>query len=68
MDSSAPGFKVVKKYSPQGEWTLNRLESATGFTCGQCNKEKKAKLVATRHGNWNDVSCNGCYGLRLSKK
>ncbi|KAF2637443.1 hypothetical protein P280DRAFT_407250 [Massarina eburnea CBS 473.64] len=66
-NASESPFKVTMQYDPQGEWTLHRLESATSFGCGQCNKQKKAKLVATRHGQWDDLCCNGCYGLLLSK-
>lgn len=60
--------QVEKDYKPQGDWTLHRLVSATSFLCGQCNKEKKAKLVATKHDTWNELCCNACYGQRLSAK
>ena len=60
-------FSVVKDYEPKGEMTLHRLSSATSFTCGRCNKEKKAKLIATYRGRWDDLRCNGCYGQLLSK-
>ena len=39
-------FVVVKVYDPKRELTLHRLSSSTPFTCGRCNKEKTAKLVA----------------------
>ena len=60
-------FDVVKDYEPKGEMTLHRLSSATAFTCGRCNREKKAKLIATYGGRWDDLRCNGCYGQLLSK-
>jgi hypothetical protein len=60
-------FVVVKSYEPQGELKLHRLSSATPFTCGRCNKEKKAKLVATYSNQWDDLRCNGCYGKLLSE-
>ena len=60
-------FDVVKDYEPKGEMTLHRLSSATAFTCGRCNKEKKAKLIATYRDRWDDLRCNGCYGQVLSK-
>lgn len=59
-------FEVEKHYEPRGEWTLHRLASATQFVCGQCKKHKKAKLVATRQGSWDDLCCNTCYGQCLS--
>ena len=55
-------FDVIKDYKPQGELTLHRLSSSTSFTCGHCSKEKKAKLVATYRGRWDDLRYNGCYG------
>jgi hypothetical protein len=60
-------FVVVKIYDSKGELTLHRLSSSTPFTCGRCNKEKTAKLVATYHNQWNNLRCNGCYGELLSK-
>ena len=51
-------FAVEIHYEPRGEWTLHRLLSATEFLCGYCNKEKKAKLVATRQGAWNSFVCS----------
>ncbi len=60
-------FDIVKDYETQGEMTLHRLSSATAFTCGRCNKDKKAKLIATYRGRWDDLRCNGCYGQLLSK-
>ena len=60
-------FVVVKIYDPKGELTLRRLSSSTSFTCGRCNKEKTAKLVATYQNQWNDLRCNACYGELLSE-
>jgi hypothetical protein len=65
-DATASPFEVVKDYDPRGEWTLHRLASATNFTCGRCTRDKKAKLVATRNNQWDDICCNGCYGKLLS--
>lgn len=59
-------FKVEKIYEPRGDWMLHRLVSATLFLCSQCNKEKKAKLVAKKHNAWNQICCNACYGKVLS--
>ncbi|EHK98543.1 hypothetical protein M7I_5629 [Glarea lozoyensis 74030] len=52
-------FTVVKTYDPKGDLTLHRLSTATAFTCGRCNKEKKAKLVATNWKRWNDLLTTG---------
>jgi hypothetical protein len=60
-------FVVVKFYDPKGDLALHRLSSSTPFTCGRCNKEKTAKLVATYHNQWNDLRCNACYGKLLSE-
>lgn len=60
-------FKVVKGYPARGELTLYCLSSSTTFLCGRCNKEKKAKLIATYQGQWDDLCCNNCYGQLLSK-
>lgn len=60
-------FAVVKVYDPKQGLTLHRLSYSTPFTCGRCNKEKKPKLVATYHNQWNDLRCNGCYGKLLSE-
>ena len=59
---------VTKQYKPHGEWTLHRREAATEFFCGKCRKQKKAKLMATRNGNWDDLCCNGCYGEILAQE
>ena len=56
----------LKDYKSQGELTLHRLSSPIVFTCGRCNKEKKAKFIATYRGQWDDLRCNGCYGQLLS--
>lgn len=66
MSTTQPIGEVVKEYPSKGEWTLNRLQAATPFICGQCQKEKKAKLVAIRNGLWDELSCNGCYGEKLA--
>ncbi|KAF1973485.1 hypothetical protein BU23DRAFT_464727, partial [Bimuria novae-zelandiae CBS 107.79] len=47
--------------------TLHRLASPYDFLCLQCNRRKKAKLVAIRHNQWDNLCCNACYGLMLSK-
>jgi hypothetical protein len=59
---------VTKQYKPHGEWTLHRLETATDFSCSQCKKQKKTKLMATKTGSWDDLCCNGCYGKMISKE
>ncbi|KAF1969408.1 hypothetical protein BU23DRAFT_240891 [Bimuria novae-zelandiae CBS 107.79] len=64
---ATPPSKVIKQYKPQGQWTLHRLASSSEFLCLQCNKRKKAKLIAIRHNQWDDLCCNACYGLKLSK-
>lgn len=58
---------IIKTYPKQGALQQYRLIRATDFHCCECNKSKKAKLIAVRHGNWNETVCNGCYGLLLSK-
>jgi hypothetical protein len=67
MQTPPSKFVIVKAYDSKGDLTLYRLSSATAFTCGRCNKEKKAKLVAIYHNRWNDLRCNGYYGELLSK-
>jgi hypothetical protein len=62
----APLPDVVKTYDTRGGWTLHRLTSATEFLCIRCNKQKKAKLVATQNSEWDSLCCNGCYGQHLS--
>ncbi|KAF1947003.1 hypothetical protein EJ02DRAFT_489394 [Clathrospora elynae] len=66
--ASMPPSTITMRYEPRGDWTLHRLDSATEFTCGQCNKQKKAKLIAICHGMWDDLCCNACYGQILSKE
>jgi hypothetical protein len=60
-------FVVAKDYKPHGDMTLYRLSSSTPFICSHCNKEKRAKLVATYQDNWEDLRCNACYGEILSE-
>jgi hypothetical protein len=54
----------------RGSFIYQRHDTAETFTCGRCNREKKAKIRVT----WNTPEgekltiCNGCYGLLLSKK
>jgi hypothetical protein len=62
----APLAEVVQTYDTRGGWTLHRLASATGFLCARCDKQKKAKLVATQNSAWDSLCCNGCYGQHLS--
>ncbi|OAL42703.1 hypothetical protein IQ07DRAFT_650754 [Pyrenochaeta sp. DS3sAY3a] len=64
---ATPASEVLKRYPPRGQWTLHRLASAVEFLCLQCYKQKKAKLIATRHKQWDDLCCNACYGQILSK-
>ncbi|KAI0599947.1 hypothetical protein F4775DRAFT_548995 [Biscogniauxia sp. FL1348] len=59
-------FKVVKTYPPRGLWQQYRLDAATQFSCDRCQKDKKAKLIAVKEGNWDSPRCNGCYGMMLS--
>lgn len=60
-------FVIVKIYDPRGELTLYRLSPSTPFTCGRCNKEKTAKLVATYRNQWNNLRYNTYYGKLLSE-
>lgn len=62
-----PNFVVVKEYQPRGELKLHRLSSSTTFTCGRCNNEKTAKLIAIYRNRWDDLRCNACYGQLLLK-
>ncbi|KAI5790403.1 hypothetical protein FPQ18DRAFT_338539 [Pyronema domesticum] len=62
------GFDIIQKYPPRGSLTQYRLSSATAFTCSRCTKQKKAKLIAVRDGNWKLMLCNGCYGNILSRE
>jgi hypothetical protein len=60
--------KVVKTYAPRGSFQQFRLSEATAFDCTCCKKSKKAKLVAIKDGDWNQLTCNGCYGQVLSEE
>jgi hypothetical protein len=64
---ATPPSAVVKHYKLQGQWILHRLAWSSYFLCLQCNRRKKVKLVAIRHNQWDDLCCNACYGLMLSK-
>ncbi|KAH8153168.1 uncharacterized protein LAJ45_02755 [Morchella importuna] len=61
-------FEVVKVYPSRGPMTQYRLASATTFTCSRCQRQKTAKLVATRNGQWDALLCNGCYGFIISRE
>lgn len=60
-------LEVLKEYPSRGSLQQFRLTKATKFTCNRCNKEKTAKLVTTKNGDWEKLMCNGCYGFLLSK-
>ena len=57
QNAATPPAEVVKSYIPQGDLTLYRLVAAASFTCNLCNKQKRSKLIATRHDQWNDLRC-----------
>ena len=67
IQTPPPKFVVVKVFDSKRELTLHRLSFSTPFTCGRCNKDKTAKLVATYRNQWNDLRCNACYGELLLK-
>ena len=50
----------------QKDLLLLRLKNLHEFTCQMCKKSKKTKNVVVTHDDYNP-SCNGCYGLLLSK-
>jgi hypothetical protein len=60
-------LEVLKEYPARGALQQFRLTKATKFTCSRCNKDKTAKLVVTKDGNWESLMCNGCYGFMLSQ-
>jgi hypothetical protein len=68
QDAAPAPFEVVKVYPSRGPLTQYRLASATSFTCSCCQRQKKAKLIATRDSQWDALLCNGCYGFVLSKE
>ncbi|KAK5657561.1 hypothetical protein OQA88_3134 [Cercophora sp. LCS_1] len=59
-------FDVVKEYPQRGHLQQFRLAKVTTFMCDRCSKQKTAKLVAVKHGDWNVLVCNGCYGWLLA--
>lgn len=66
--STKPSYlDVIKEYPRRGHLQQFRLSKVATFTCDRCTQEKTAKLVAIKHGDWNTLVCNGCYGLLLSK-
>jgi hypothetical protein len=68
LDPKPPQFEIQKTFPPKGSWRLFRLLSQATFTCAQCGKEKKSKLVAFQNEDWDKLVCNGCYGQTLSGK
>ncbi|KAF8422223.1 hypothetical protein EV426DRAFT_606579 [Tirmania nivea] len=67
-NKTTPPGEVVKVYPQRGPWTQYRLAASTTFTCTRCKKQKKAKLVAIKETQWENLLCNGCYGFLLSRK
>ncbi|WP_146017398.1 hypothetical protein [Verrucosispora sp. ts21] len=63
-----PPYEVSKTYEPQGGMQLHRLALILDFTCARCKRAKKAKLVAVIDGDWSKLTCNGCYGLLVSRR
>lgn len=57
---------TVTDYPPRGDFQQFRLNKVATFTCQRCAKQKTAKLVAIKHGDWDPFWCNGCYGWLLS--
>ncbi|KAI5850575.1 hypothetical protein DFP73DRAFT_539927 [Morchella snyderi] len=68
QDAASAPFEVVQVYPSRGPLTQYRLASAKRFKCSRCQKQKTAKLVATRNGQWDALLCNGCYGFILSRE
>ncbi|OIW31628.1 hypothetical protein CONLIGDRAFT_641417 [Coniochaeta ligniaria NRRL 30616] len=62
----ASPFQIVKTFPPRGELQQYRLTATTEFSCCHCQQQKKSKLVAIKEGKWDQLLCNGCYGLLLS--
>ncbi|KAI4869836.1 hypothetical protein F4820DRAFT_405219 [Hypoxylon rubiginosum] len=61
-----PEFNIVKAYPPRGILQQCRLAAVKQFSCCRCRKSKTSKLVAIKEGRWDQLWCNGCYGLLLS--
>ncbi|KAK0707268.1 hypothetical protein B0H67DRAFT_307113 [Lasiosphaeris hirsuta] len=59
-------FDVIKEFPPRGALQQFRLDKVTTFSCNRCGKQKTAKLVATKYGDWSSLVCNSCYGWLLS--
>jgi len=66
QDSKPAHLDVVNEYPQRGDLQQFRLSKVTTFTCDRCGKQKTAKLVAIKHGDWNALVCNGCYGWLLA--
>ena len=64
MNAPAP---VTKTFEPQGNLQQFRLEKLVEFSCNECGKSKKSKLVVIKNGDWAVMVCNGCYGEAISK-
>jgi hypothetical protein len=60
-------LEVLKEYPARGALQQFRLTKVTKFTYSRYNKDKTAKLVVTKDGNWESLMCNGCYGFMLSQ-
>jgi hypothetical protein len=53
-------LEVLKEYPARGALQQFRLTKGTKCTCSRCNKDKTAKLVVIKDGNWESLMCNGC--------
>jgi len=63
-----PPLPISKTFEPHGDMQQFRLEGLTEFTCVQCGKTKKSKLVVVQNQDWTSLICNGCYGELLAKQ
>ncbi|MDA0931588.1 MAG: hypothetical protein O3C32_09485, partial [Bacteroidetes bacterium] len=66
-DMPKPPEKIIKEYPARGPLTQFRFEKLIHFTCSRCNQAKTSKMLAISDQNWDNILCNGCYGLMLSK-
>ena len=59
--------EIVKTYPAKGSLQQFRMSELNAFDCCQCGKSKRSKLVTVRHGDEDELLCNGCYGQLLSE-
>lgn len=56
--------KQKKSKNNNGEFIINRHDTAQNFVCDRCLRPKTAKIVVEwKNESGNKNICNGCYGM-----